>query len=768
MALLLAQARNVPQAHAALIAGRWERTRWEGVELADKTLAIIGLGRIGKLVADRAKAFGMRLVAYDPFVSADRARQMGVELLTLDQAVAEADFLTIHLPKTKETTGLINRDLLLKAKPSLRVINVARGGIVDEQALADCVRDGIIAGAAIDVFATEPTTSSPLFELDSIVVTPHLGASTREAQDKAGDTIADMVQLALAGDFVPFAVNVDAAEANETLRPFLPLAERLGRLFASLVASSAEPPATLEVCTEGDIAGYDTRILSLAALKGFFGAITDEQVTYVNAPQLAKQSGIEVRDTNCATSADFVNLVTLRGGGHSLSGTLVGRRSEQRIVMIDDHHFDVPPAEHMLMVKNDDRPGVIGTVGTLLGNAGVNIDDMDVGRAAVPGTAVMLIAPSAAVTPDGDRPSCARPPASSASSPSPPDRRTQLVPRARGLAARCASRVAIGFGAGGVGEVGAVRGVEHGSRRVDDHAEAGAVGAGCDGGLDVAALRAHAGHQQRQVADDGPHLPQLVGVGGTDHEAAVADVVPLVGHSPGDVGVQRLAVDHQRLEVAAARVAGAAQHEHATVGVAQERLDRVGAQVRVHGDDVGAVAVERFAGVLLGGAADVAALGVEHQQHVGMAVADVRAQPLELGLGADGGEVGDLRLERAHQRRPWHRRWPRRSRTPSRARRRGTAPGRGRDPHRASSPTHAQARRSWAWKAMHPTLLSGAADRCGRGGAVGGPGLALAWRERERPEQGEPDDQLDDRPAPSTAAPCCCGRCRPGSRARCP
>lgn len=394
MALLLAQARNVPQAHAALIAGRWERSRWEGVELADKTLAVIGLGRIGKLVADRARAFGMRLVAYDPFVSADRARQMGVELLTLDQAVAEADFLTIHLPKTKETTGLINRDLLLKAKPSLRVINVARGGIVDEQALADCVRDGIIAGAAIDVFVTEPTTASPLFEQPSIVVTPHLGASTREAQDKAGDTIADMVQLALAGDFVPFAVNVDAAEANETLRPFLPLAEVLGRLFASLVATVPVSPREFEVCTEGDIAGYDTRILSLAALKGYFGSISEEQVTYVNAPQLAKERGIDLRETNCATSADFVNLVTLRAGGHSISGTLVGRRSEQRIVMIDDHHFDVPPAEHMLVVKNDDRPGVIGTVGTLLGDAGVNIADMDVGRATTPGTAVMLIAPT--------------------------------------------------------------------------------------------------------------------------------------------------------------------------------------------------------------------------------------------------------------------------------------------------------------------------------------------------------------------------------------
>jgi len=394
MALLLAQARNIPQAHSALIAGRWERSRWEGVELADKTLSIVGLGRIGKLVADRAKAFGMRVVAYDPFVSADRARQMGVELLSLDQAVAEADFLTIHLPKTKDTTGLINRDLLLKAKPTMRLINVARGGIVDESELAEAIRDGVIAGAALDVFAVEPTTSSALFDLEQVVVTPHLGASTREAQDKAGDTIADMVHLALAGEFVPFAVNVDAAEANETLRPFLPLAERLGRLFASLVGSA---PPQIEVCTEGDIAGYDTRILTLAASKGFFASVTDEPVTYVNAPQLARDHGVELREINCATSADFVNLITLRGGGRSLSGTLAGRRGAQRIVMIDEHSVDVPPAEHMLMVTNDDRPGVIGIVGTLLGNAGVNIADMDVGASPDGNTAVMLIATSAEV-----------------------------------------------------------------------------------------------------------------------------------------------------------------------------------------------------------------------------------------------------------------------------------------------------------------------------------------------------------------------------------
>jgi D-3-phosphoglycerate dehydrogenase len=397
MALLLASARNVPQAHAALVAGRWERSRWEGVELADKTLGVVGLGRIGKLVADRAKGFGMRLVAYDPFVSEERAKKMGVELLGLDQVVVESDFLTIHLPKTPETLGLINRDLLLKAKPELRVINVARGGIVHEGDLAECIRDGVIAGAALDVFSTEPMTESPLFELDAVIVTPHLGASTREAQDKAGDTIATMVELALAGDFVPFAVNVNAAEANETIRPFLPLAERLGGMFVSL---AGELPNVLEICTEGDIAGYDTRILELAVLKGFFGAISDEPVTYVNAPQLAKEHGVEVRDINCATSANYVNLLSISGGGHSISGTLSGTRSEQRIVNIDEIPFDVPPADHMVIVTNDDRPGVIGTVGTLLGNAGVNIADMDVSRVEGSGTAAMLIAPTATVPDD--------------------------------------------------------------------------------------------------------------------------------------------------------------------------------------------------------------------------------------------------------------------------------------------------------------------------------------------------------------------------------
>jgi len=399
LAMLLAVARNVPQAHTALVQGRWERSRWEGVELFDKTLGIAGLGRIGKLVAQRAAAFGMRIIAFDPFVSAERARAMNIELVDIDRLIQESDFLTIHLPKTKETVGLIGRDMLLKAKPNLRIVNVARGGIVDEEALAEAVSGGVIAGAALDVFAKEPTTESPLFSVPGIVVTPHLGASTTEAQDKAGDDIADMINLALAGDFVPYAVNISAADANETMKPFLPLAERLGRLLASMFDAN---PTSLEVVATGEIGSYDTRILTLAAEKGFFSAIQDEPVTFVNAPQVAKALGVEVKESKVSTgsTSDYVNLVTLRAGTHSIAATLVGPRRQARIVMVDDHVTDVPPADNMLVVRNDDRPGVIGLVGTLLGNAGVNIADMDVGRALTPGTALMVIAPTAEVTAD--------------------------------------------------------------------------------------------------------------------------------------------------------------------------------------------------------------------------------------------------------------------------------------------------------------------------------------------------------------------------------
>jgi D-3-phosphoglycerate dehydrogenase / 2-oxoglutarate reductase len=388
IALLLAQARNIPQAHAALVAGRWERSKWEGVELHGKTLGIVGLGRVGTLVAQRALAFGMRLCAFDPYVSSDRARHMSVELVSLDELVRNADFLTVHLPKTPETVGLIGRDLLAVAKPGLRVVNTARGGIVDEEALADAISSGRLAGAALDVFAIEPTTESPLFGLPGVVVTPHLGASTGEAQDKAGVTIGEMVVLALAGEFVPFAVNLAATDVSETVRPFMPLCEQLGRIFAFL---NDGLPDKLVVEYQGSLADASTSILKLCVLKGMLGAWTEDPVSYVNAPQMAAERGLEVSETSRSATHEYVSLVTLRSGDHSVAGTLTGPREDPRVVMLDDHAVEVPPAAHMLVVRNDDRPGVIGAVGTELGKAGVSISSMTVGPSAYGNTALMVL-----------------------------------------------------------------------------------------------------------------------------------------------------------------------------------------------------------------------------------------------------------------------------------------------------------------------------------------------------------------------------------------
>lgn len=390
LALLLAQARNIAQASAALKHGRWERSRWEGVELHGKTLAVVGLGRIGTLVAQRALSFGMRLVAFDPFVSPDRARQLGIELASsLEELVAQADFLTIHVSKTKETIGMVGADLLAKAKPGLRIVNTARGGIVDEEALAAALRSGMVASAGLDVFATEPTTESPLFGLDNVTVTPHLGASTAEAQDKAGVTIAEQVLLALRGDFVPYAVNVSASEASETVRPFLPLAERLGAMFGGL--NEGTPPL-LDIEYEGAIADYDTSLLTLSALKGLLSAGANlDPVSYVNAPQLAEERGLMWRESKSPTAHDHVNLLTLRGGGHSLAGTLTGLRGEPRIVMVDGHAVNMPPALNMLVVRNDDRVGMLALVTGVVADAGVNVADMTLGRTPAGDTALMVL-----------------------------------------------------------------------------------------------------------------------------------------------------------------------------------------------------------------------------------------------------------------------------------------------------------------------------------------------------------------------------------------
>ncbi|MGD0219036.1 MAG: phosphoglycerate dehydrogenase [Acidimicrobiales bacterium] len=387
IALLLAQARNIPQAHAALVAGRWERAQWEGVELHGKTLGVVGLGRIGALVAQRALGFGMHLVAHDPYVAPERARKMGIELTSLEDLVARSDFITIHLPKTPDTVGLFDRELLAHAKPGVRIVNAARGGIIDEDALVEAIGAGRVGGAAIDVFATEPTTASPLFGLPSVVVTPHLGASTNEAQDKAGEQIAGQIVLALAGDFVPYAVNVEAGAVSETVRPFLGISEILGRFIASL---SGGLPDELTVECQGALASEDVSILTLAVLKGLFATVTEDPVSYVNARRIAEERGLVVHESQTASSPFRVSVVTVRSSRHSISGSLVGGTA--RIVDVDAHAVEIPPADVMVVVRNNDRPGMIGIVATALGDAGISIVNMAVGQTAGGKTALMVLA----------------------------------------------------------------------------------------------------------------------------------------------------------------------------------------------------------------------------------------------------------------------------------------------------------------------------------------------------------------------------------------
>lgn len=382
LALLLAQARNVPQAHADLIEGRWERSRWEGVELAGKTIGLVGLGRVGSLVAARAAGFGMRVIAFDPYVSVDRAKEMGVEMMpTLEALLVQSDFMTIHLPRTPETEGLIGMKELRMMKPGARLVNTARGGIVDEEALAKALEDGHLAGAALDVFAVEPTTDSPLFGMSNVVVAPHLGASTREAQDKAGTTVAEMVRLALKGEFVPYAVNVSAgAEVSEVVRPFVPLAERLGSLTAGLAQGGVRSVVASYL---GRIAEHDTRVLTLAILKGILGRSVNEPVSFVNAPMLARDRGVTVSEMRSTVSQDYVSLISIRAetdeGPASVEGTIVTRNAE-RITNVNDFDIEIAPAPRMVFFNYVDRPGIIGKVGTILGEHSINIATMDVGR----------------------------------------------------------------------------------------------------------------------------------------------------------------------------------------------------------------------------------------------------------------------------------------------------------------------------------------------------------------------------------------------------
>ena len=395
MALLLAQARNIPQAHSALASGSWERERWQGVELHGKTLGIIGLGRVGTLVAQRASSFGMRLVAYDPYVAPARAQQMGVTLVeSVGDLCTRADFITIHMPRTPETVGLVGAKELAQVRPGVRIVNTARGGLIDEAALVEALESGRVGGAAVDVFENEPVTEHPFFKFPNVVVTPHLGASTAEAQDKAGLAIAEQVLLALRGEFVPYAVNVDVgADISETVRPYLQLAERLGRLAVALAGGGIE---SLRFEYHGGIADSDTRAVTLSGLKGAFSAVVHEPVTFVNAPLMAKERGISVEETKSSQSLDYVNLVEVRAAGQgetvSVAGVLVGKKDTERLVRVYGYDLDMAFAKIMVFFRYEDRPGIVGIVGTLLGESGVNIANMQVSRQSEGGEALMCVA----------------------------------------------------------------------------------------------------------------------------------------------------------------------------------------------------------------------------------------------------------------------------------------------------------------------------------------------------------------------------------------
>jgi D-3-phosphoglycerate dehydrogenase len=402
IALLLAVARNVPQANTSLKNGQWKRSAYTGIELHDKVVGILGLGRIGALVAERLAAFGMRVIAYDPYAPSNISTQLGVRMVALDELLAEADFITVHLPRNAETTGLISDRELHLVKPEVRIINAARGGIVDEAALASALREGRVAGAGIDVYAKEPCTDSPLFGFDNVVVTPHLGASTHEAQEKAGTQVARSVRLALEGEFVADAVNVQGGGVHEDLRPWLPLGEKLGRIFAALARGAT---ASVAMEARGEIAGLDVSVLGLAVMKGLFGDVTEEPVTYVNAPLVAKERGVEVSLMTDEVSHDWRNLLTVRGTAPdgqlmSVSGTLSGLRQTEHLVEVNGLDAELAPADHMIFLGYADRPGVVGTVGQVLGGQQINIAGMQVCRQAQGGDALMVLTVDSAVHAD--------------------------------------------------------------------------------------------------------------------------------------------------------------------------------------------------------------------------------------------------------------------------------------------------------------------------------------------------------------------------------
>lgn len=397
VALLLAQARNIPQAHGALLDGRWERKKYGGIEVTGKTLGILGFGRIGQLVAERAKGLGMNVIAYDPFAAESRFREVGVEGAQTPEGVySKADFISLHLASTAETRGFVGAEAFAAMKPTARLINAARGDVVDEGALVEALNSGRIAGAAIDVFPEEPTTESPLFGLPGVIVTPHLGASTEEAQDRAGVVVAEQVMAALTGGVVTGAVNIPSvsAEALDVLGPFLPLAGQMGQLLAAVNDGA---PSNLEIAYEGALAASDTRLLTNAVLAGLLAGHTDEPVNMVNAPALAESRGIAWTDTSSSRARDYTNRLELHAGEISLAGTTVGTTSRPRLISAFGQDIEIEIGRYMGIFRYLDVPGMIGRVGSALGAASINIASMAVSRSQQAGHAVMAITVDSAV-----------------------------------------------------------------------------------------------------------------------------------------------------------------------------------------------------------------------------------------------------------------------------------------------------------------------------------------------------------------------------------
>ena len=394
---ILSLARRLPAAHASLSSGQWKRSAYTGTELFEKTVGIVGLGRIGALIAARLQAFDMRVVAYDPYVTSARAQQLGVQLLSLDDLLEQSDFLTIHMPKTPETTGMIGAAQFRRMKPTAYVVNVARGGLIDEGALYDALVAGEIAGAGLDVFTSEPpvegSSAEQLLALPNVVVTPHLGASTHEAQEKAGVSVARSVRLALGGELVPDAVNVAGGVIDPYVRPGIPLVEKLGQVFAALAHS---PLTSLDVEVHGELNDYDVSVLKLAALKGLFTNIVSETVSYVNAPLLAEQRGVDVRLLVDGDSPEYRNIITLRGalsdGSQlSVSGTLTGTKQIEKLVGINGYAVELPIEKFHVVMLYTDRPGIVAVYGQKFGEAGINIAGMQIARREAGGQALSVL-----------------------------------------------------------------------------------------------------------------------------------------------------------------------------------------------------------------------------------------------------------------------------------------------------------------------------------------------------------------------------------------